>query len=228
MSNYQYDSMQPVQKARPTSATVFAILNLVFAGLASCGLAFSLFGLIAPQAASFGQPNPTMDAITGNPAALTVAWVSNIWSLVTIVLMITAGIGLLAVKPYGRLCSIAYAISSLLEKVFGLIGYYAVTGPLMRQAVQDMADDPNFKKEQVEVMEMAMDVTQFTTVIIVAITAIYPVLVLIYMNRKPILKAYKPGYQSEDHYGDQPRTLPADYQPPDQNNPYSSPFDPKD
>ncbi len=221
-------SHNPSTQQRPTSATVFAILHFVFGSLAACGVLWAIITLVAPSVASFGQPNPIMDDMMTDSTAVAVNWIANLWGVLTLVLMFAGGAGLLAVKPYGRTCSIYYALSSLGEKVFGVATYFFVQMPLIERSLDNLRDDPNADQNLVRGMELGMSIGHFTAIIGVLILAIYPILVLIYMNRRPILERYKPGYVgAQDFSSAGPQTLPANYQPPDENNPYSSPFDPK-
>ncbi|MDA7980027.1 MAG: hypothetical protein MPJ50_14755 [Pirellulales bacterium] len=218
----------PNTQKRPTSATVFAVLHIIFGVLGTCGVISTFIGLLFPEALSFGQSNPAMDAFAANGTATAVNWVSSIWGVVTVILMLTAGIGLLSIKPYGRTCSIYYAFSSLGAIIFQFVTYLMVMMPLLDQVLETMRDNPAGDAAQQAAMEMSIEVTPYITLVMLVISAIYPTLVLIFMNRRPILELYKPGYVSDQNVFTKPQqALPADYTPPDQSNPYSSPFDPK-
>jgi len=118
---------------RPTSVTVFGILNIVFA-------AFGLFGMIAFIALFYlpvGANNPVIKLIHENPAYAAWLKVCIPLGLLSCAALLAAGIGLLRLKSWARTLSIAYAIYAL---VFGIVGmvvnFIFVTQPMIEQARQ--------------------------------------------------------------------------------------------
>ena len=100
---------------RPTSVTVFGILNIVF------GL-FGVFGLIASIALFFmpaGSNNPVVRIMHENPAYSAWLKICIPLGLLSCAALLAAGIGLLCLKSWARTLSIAYAIYAIL---FGLLG----------------------------------------------------------------------------------------------------------
>ena len=100
---------------RPTSVTVFGILNIVFA-------AFGVLGLIASIALFFmpgNSNNPVIKIMNENPAYATWLKVCIPLGLLSCTALLAAGIGLLRLKPWARKLSIGYAIYAI---VFGILG----------------------------------------------------------------------------------------------------------
>ena len=103
---------------RPTSVTVFAILNIVFA-------AFGLFGALASVmlfvAVGANSNNPVIQVIRDNPAYA--AWMkfSIVLGVAVAAVLLAAGIGLLMLKSWARIVSIAYAIYAIVMIPVGTV-----------------------------------------------------------------------------------------------------------
>jgi hypothetical protein len=118
---------------RPTSVTVFGILNIVFA-------VFGVFGLIASIALFFAAAdsnNPVIKIMHENPAYASWLKFCIPLGLLSCAALLAAGIGLLHLKSWARLLSIAYAIYAI---VFGIIGmvvnFMFLVRPMIEQAQQ--------------------------------------------------------------------------------------------
>ena len=135
---------------RPTSVTVFGILNLVFAALGLCGVAFGVMGLAVmanlPANADM-PPNPQMDALQ-NPAYMAYSYASiGLGALASIVLAI-AGIGLLKLKSWGRSLSLGYAAYAIVMQIVGLVvTYIFLIQPAM--ALAEQGNDPQAQGQMV-------------------------------------------------------------------------------
>jgi hypothetical protein len=119
---------------RPTSVTVFGILNIVFAVIGVLSMIASLF-MFLPQAA--GTHNPVIQLIHDNPAFA--AWLkfSMVQGTLAAVALLLAGIGLLKLQPWARTVSIVYAIYSVVMIVVGTVAnYFFMMKPLLEQAHQ--------------------------------------------------------------------------------------------
>jgi len=96
--------------SRPTSITVFGILNIVFGSL---GLICTPFGLVA----IFALPNAM------NPSGSALVWllVSTFVGFVCSILLLTVGIGLLYQKRWARIWCLGYGWFSIIWGIIGLI-----------------------------------------------------------------------------------------------------------
>jgi hypothetical protein len=163
---------------RPTTVTVFGILNIVFAAL-------GVFGMIATIALFYlpaDSNNPVIKLIHENPAYA--AWIKACipLGLLSCAVLLAAGIGLLRLKSWARTLSIAYAIYAL---VFGIVGmvvnFIFVTQPMIDQAHQQQGPEAG------GAMGAAIGGS-----IGGCFGLIYPVLLLIFMLRPTVVAAFRP------------------------------------
>lgn len=162
---------------RPTSVTVFGILNIVFA-------AFGIFGTLGSLAlfsANADMNNPVIKIIHDNPNyALWMKICISLGLIVTIALL-AAGSGLLKLKPWARTLSIAYAIYAI---VFGIISivanYFFLTKPLMEQA-----------QGQHDAAAAAAVGAAIGGAVGGCVGMVYPILLLIFMTRPNVIAAFK-------------------------------------
>ena len=162
---------------RPTSVTVFGILNLVFGGfglLITAVQAIALF-LVNPQP---GQVDPMLDA-----NSLWGMWtrVSIVLSVAMVTLLILSGIGLLTWRPWGRSLAIGYA-------VFGIVvGIVSILMPLSLFA-QPAFEDLKARGGPEAVGMMAGVVGG--AMVGGCIRLIYPALLWYYMTRPRVIAAF--------------------------------------
>ena len=164
---------------RPTSVTVFGILNIVFAAWGILGLLMSLvvFNL------NRGNPNdPMMKILENNPAyANYIKVMIPVGGLASAALLV-AGIGLLMMKPWGRTLSIAYAIFALVSCAVGLVmNVLFFIGPMIEQA--NRAKGP----EAAGLMGGAIGAGVGG-----CFGFIYPILLVIFMLRPNVRAAFRP------------------------------------
>lgn len=165
---------------RPTSVTVFGVLNIVFAVL-------GLFGLLASamlfSAAAATANNPVVQLIQNNPAYAAWMKICILLGLIVIPALLAAGIGLLMLKPWARIISIIYAIYTIVSGLIGsVINYLFLIQPLMQQA-QD--------KQGSEAAGAAIG-GAVGGIIGGCVGLIYPVLLLIFMFRPHVMAAFRP------------------------------------
>ena len=116
---------------RPTSVTVFAILNLVFAALGVFGLIGSLTLLTTVNAGN----NPVVKIMQDNPGYKTWIMASIPLGLAACIVLLASGIGLLSLKPWARWLAIGYAIYGILSCIIGMVlNYMFLVRPLLEQA----------------------------------------------------------------------------------------------
>ncbi|GAB5406646.1 MAG: hypothetical protein Aurels2KO_48770 [Aureliella sp.] len=157
---------------RPPSATVFGILNLVWGILGICSTVASIGFIAAAANPDFGMteaPGMEQFADASYRAFLTVV---NILSLALAVLLIASGIGLLKFRPWGRSTAIWYAALTILV----LIGTTAGTFVLLLLPSLTNAATPE------EQMQAYFGIGGGLVGALFGL--IYPVLLLIFMNRQ--------------------------------------------
>ena len=165
---------------RPTSVTVFGVLNIVFGALGFVAITFSAITLMAVSAGSTN--NPVLEVMRNSPGYA-------LWMKMTIPLgvlasgvSIAAGIGLLKLKSWGRSLSIGYGIYSIVAGVLGvMLSFVFVMQPLIQQASQKSGP------EAAALIGGAIGGT-----IGGCFGMIYPVLLLIFMFHPKVVAAFRP------------------------------------
>ena len=152
---------------RPTAATVFGVLNIVFGALGLCATPFSLTG-------AFSRSGP-LAALADDSLWRTYSLVSGIVSLAVSVVLIVAGIGLLKTLRWARLVSIYYAVFSLVWGGMGLAFTVVYVLPKITAQVSWPAAVGGV------VGGVAGGVLALA----------YPVLLLIFMTRPAMVRAYE-------------------------------------
>lgn len=164
---------------RPTSVTVFGVLNLVFAAL---GLLSALMGLVMFAAAAVNSSNPISQVIHDNPTFALWMKVCTALNLVVSAVLLAAGIGLLQLKSWARKVSIGYAIYSMIMLVVGtVVNYFFVFMPLLEKAHLEQGPEA---AASIGAMVGAMVGSCFGI--------IYPILLLIFMFRPKVVAAFGP------------------------------------
>lgn len=119
---------------RPTSVTVFGILNVVFAALGMFGILMSLT-IFSPEAEN--SKNPVIRILHEHPGYMSWLKASSWLGLASCAVSIISGIGLLMLKPWARVLGIGYSIYAIVMSLVGLVlNYIFVVGPLLQEAGQ--------------------------------------------------------------------------------------------
>jgi hypothetical protein len=189
-------------RSKPTAVTVIAILQLIFGGLGLCIALANLAGL-PQQMAALNQQNvqklppaqrpPTQAELEEKvekhlPSYQAIQKGSLAGSAVLCVLMLLSGIGLLAMRPWGRFVAITYAVLSILYTVASLVFTAAVVMPAMSEAIQDLAGQGN---AQAQLMAQAMQIGMVAGLAIGALVVIYPIIVLVIMLLPSVRAAFR-------------------------------------
>src|SRR5882724_8104052 len=117
---------------RPTSVTVFGVLNIVFAVFGILGVLGSVV-MFLPQMAN--SDNPMIKIINNNPGYA--MWLkANIpLGLAACGALLAAGIGLLKLRPWARQLAIAYAIYAIvMSLVSSVVNYFYIVQPMLAEA----------------------------------------------------------------------------------------------
>ena len=196
---------------RPTSVTVFGVLNLVFGVLGLCGTAFSFAMFFVAQDSA--MPNPAMDMMRENKGYMLFMQISVVLGFVASVVLVAAGVGLLSVKPWGRQLSIGYGIYAILSGIVGSIfNYYIVVRPMMNEI------GAQGQNEAVAIGGAIGGIFGG------CISLIYPVLLLFFMFTARVKAAFSGQLLPEPDAGFSPPANFGDVDPNvDPNNPYDSP-----
>jgi hypothetical protein len=187
---------------RPTSVTVFGILNLIFGGLGMCGLVFLAILMFVPIEGF--DPNSGMGPLEEHPVFQAYQQISVGLGFVSSIVLIAAGIGLLRLRPWGRTLSIVYAGYAIVSTILGTIINFAVMMPIMMQQAE-AAEGP----ARAAAMGGAIGGSVGGCV-----GLIYPVLLLYFMLRPHVRAAFLPF-----PFDDQPSGRPFE----ETGNPYQSP-----
>lgn len=130
-SNVAGAPLPPAGSAKPTSITVFGILNIIFGALGICGLSVAVVGLFAPMAAGMELPE---DNPMNSPAYRVFTIVTIPLGLVATIVLVAAGVGLLNDKDWGRKFSIGYAIYAIVSGLIGtVLNVVLIMVPMMQQ-----------------------------------------------------------------------------------------------
>lgn len=117
---------------RPTSVTVFGILNIVFAVIGILALLATAMLFVA---IGTNSNNPVLQIIQDNPGFATWMKISVVLGFCVTAALLAAGIGLLMLKPWARTISIIYGIYSIVMIPVGtVVNYIYVTHPMIERA----------------------------------------------------------------------------------------------
>ena len=180
----------PLPQGVPAAVSVFGILHLVFAAVGVLTGAWGLFVALAgnPFLKAGGgnqeidrqiQMQEQMQANMGPTA-----YVGGILTLLVAVPMIIAGIKLVKRRKSGRKWSNIYAFSSLGAKLVNLVLALIFVLPAMQSMSRGiMESTPDLPDSAANMMGGFMAAGAIGSVVI---SAFYPVLALILLNRKPV------------------------------------------
>jgi hypothetical protein len=173
-------------KRRPTSVTVIAVLAIIF------GSIWALMSLCSiPQWLGVNfMPNPVMDDMRKDTVLVTYTLGSMLLGLVLSIMELWGGIGALSLKPSARRTLKIYAWGriglSVLEIVFSL----ALMERTKALTARTLAANPNLNTPQ---MQQFAEMGYYFGFALSILVLIWPVLVLIYMNRPHVKAAFEEG-----------------------------------
>ncbi|MFN9369873.1 MAG: hypothetical protein ACK6CT_14100 [Planctomycetia bacterium] len=165
-------------KAHPASLTVFGILNIIFGILGICVTAGGVVPFVMELPSDPAVPNPMLDLIKSNAGYRTFLIVSLALGGIVAVTVIVGGIGLLLAKAWGRTLSIVYGWYSIVAAIVGMGVNFYLMQPLLAK-MQD-AGGPG---------QLAVTAGLVGGLIGAGLGMIYPVLLLVFMNRPAIRDA---------------------------------------
>ena len=166
---------------RPVTVTVFGSLNIGFS-------AFGLIGMVATIAlfsASAMSNNPAVSIMRESPAFAAWMKVNIPLGILSCLLLLTAGIGLLMLKEWARKLSIGYAIYAIVSGLAGIVMTFVfVTRPMLERASQ--AQGP----EAAGAIGGAIGGG-----IGGCFSLAYPIILLIFMLRPKVAAAFRPNFR---------------------------------
>jgi hypothetical protein len=173
---------------RPTSVTVLGILNIVFAAFGLMSIALSIAMIFLQPA--MNMKNPVLDLMRQNPAYSLYTNISMVTGTVFTLVLGSAGIGLLMLRPWGRQLTIIYAVFALVSVAVNVVmNYHFLLVPLLEK----QAGLPP-GQEKTAALGAIVGMVGGT-----CIGPIYPVVLLIFMFRNNVKAAF--GMQdSADQY----------------------------
>lgn len=181
---------------RPTSITVFGILNIVFGIL-------GVFGLLITFASGMATSEEAFPFMDQNPVMEIWFNASNALGAVFTVVLIASGVGLLYMRPWARTASIVYAVYAILGSLVGVALTVTYVFLPMRY--------------EMEGGEVIMWSAIVAGVVGAVVSCIYPALLWYYMTRPRNIAALEGAALSDE--------LPPDLlATPASANPYAAPL----
>lgn len=163
---------------RPTSVTVFGILNIVFAALGMLGILM----MMTMFSGHFEDlKNPVFKLIHDNPGYALWVKISAGLGLAGSGVLLACGIGLLALQSWARFLSIAYSIYTLFLSTAGMvINYIYIVQPLIEKAHENPGPE--------SAGELGGAIGGMVGG---CVGAVYPILLLIFMFRRNVMEAFR-------------------------------------
>lgn len=158
---------------RPTSITVFGVLNIVFGALGVLGTCFSILDFflpLVPMPPIIEEPGPVLRAYSLG---------SSVLHFIASIVLVVAGIGLLKLRPWARIMSIGYGIYDIVSCLINM-----VVGPIMMSR-----------------MVVEMGESEVVVAVVIAgilgpcVGLIYPILLIIFMCREAAVTAFRQTQQ---------------------------------
>jgi hypothetical protein len=195
----QYPSYHPNYSTlptnpRPTSVTVLAVIGIIWAVLV---LLCNVIGVL-PFVTGFA--NQVADEIRANPPLLTWTIIGTVLRVLAALALLAGSIAALRLRNWGRQLMIAYAVVAILAAFVELGFWVKYQMPKLEQ--QAVGKPPGFVAGQ-----------RVGFVVGFAAVSVYPVLVLILMNKANLRAAFAGGGTTSAALGPQ-RTYPYGGQRP--------------
>ncbi|MCP4645488.1 MAG: hypothetical protein GY851_33905 [bacterium] len=181
---------------RPTSVTVFGVLNIIFGVLGlTCTPLGTLYVVFLPKIREFyeqqGVQLPEMPMLE-SPGYRMFLIISMVIGVVASGALLASGIGLFKLRPWARTTSIVYSVYAILAFIVGQVIAYAIVWQPTLDAI-DSAEGP---------MQSGMAGGFAGGICGGVVGMAHPVLLLIFMLLPTVKKAFYPT---------QPPTLPGEW-----------------
>lgn len=180
-------------RQRPTAVLVIAIFHLIFGGLGLlCGVCGGIMDLVGTPNAQTGASaqqarKEVTEQVLSQRVPLYRAYTigNRVSGVLTSLLLVAAGIGLLQLQSWGRWLSVGYAALSLLVNFIGFVWTLAFFTPAYNEIFRRLP--PQNDQER-----MAADIARVTGPAVPCVIMIYPVAVLIVMLLPSVGAAFRP------------------------------------
>jgi len=164
---------------RPASVTIFGILNIFFAVFSVVGVIASFALLSVPE----DPNNPVVKLLRHNASYGVWLKFCILLGLLTCVVLLAAGVGLLGLKPWGRTLSIAYAIYAIVFALLAMgVNLFLMIQPLFEQAL------PNQEFGVAGAVGGPLSGTVGG-----CFGLVYPIILLVFMLRPGVAMAFRPS-----------------------------------
>ncbi|MBN2497910.1 MAG: hypothetical protein JXR96_25170 [Deltaproteobacteria bacterium] len=167
---------------RPTSVTVFAVLNIVFGSL---GLLGFLFNLLAQSAVG-----DLTEVISSHPFLGPWQTVTTVLSGVVSAGLLTIGIGMLSLRPWARTGCIVYGVYGILSSLVAIVVTFVVLKPMLTSMAPELGSGMGSG-----VGSMVVTTAVASAVIGGLLGMLYPALLWYFMTRPKVKKAFDPQEQ---------------------------------
>ena len=181
---------------RPTSVTVFGILNIVFAVIGMCGVAVTAAQPAIQQAMEQAakdngqevKQDPVQKLLAADPKVRLIGNISTGSGVVVTLVLLISGVALLLMKPWGRTLSIVYAVYDILSKIaFSALSFWFIQSALEGQ-VEVPAEIP---------VGTLQGIFAFSFGCSLIFGLVYPIVLLIFMFRTTVTEAFGVSGRSE-------------------------------
>ena len=166
-----------MESNRPTSVTVFGVVDVVLGVLGLIGVPAAWGEFLAGA----GGDDPVVAVTMASPFLRGWFVVSLILGFVMVNVLILAGVRLLRLRPWARTACIVFAIYAIVTNVAGMILRLAVVFPRVAELTQQAAEP------QAAGMMAGMAGRACRGVI----GLVYPILLLIFMMRPKVVAAFR-------------------------------------
>jgi len=169
-------------RERPISITIFGILNI---GMGVLGLGGALLSVLFQDLGS-SAASPSVNSIFAFMATLNQHPIYILWNKITIplnaaasLLLAAAGIGLLLLKNWARLASIAFGFYKIIVAFLNGAVFYLALRDILANAMQETGPP-------------LVIILIATGLVGVILTLVYPVLLIYFMMRPKVVQAFQP------------------------------------
>ena len=181
---------------RPTSVTVFGILNIVFAVIGMCGVAVTAAQPAIQQAVEQAakadgqevQQDPVQKLLAAAPKVRLIANISTGSGVVVSLVLLISGVALLLMRPWGRTLSIVYAVYDIISK----IALSALSFWFIQSALEGQEEVP----AEIPVGTL-QGIFAFSFGCSLIFGLVYPIVLLIFMFRTTVTEAFGVSGRSE-------------------------------
>ena len=169
-------------RPRPTSVTVLATIGLILAAMMIACNAVSMLALVVGGQHAQQDPNPLTAAVRAEPALMRWHLVATVARMGVGFVLLIGSLGALALRRWGRWMMLGYAGVALVVSIADTVMTVKYMLPLVDRLA---ATDPNVQ---------AIASKQHVGVPLnVFLSCAFPVLVLIFMNRRHVKDAFAGG-----------------------------------